>query len=184
MDYTKEFQTPPEVCRYMASLVPEGVVTVLEPTRGIGNLVKELHPYAVTAPDDYFLLDKKLTFDCVVMNPPFSAKSAILSNAPKQYANDKGMKIGYRLLLDCMQKSDIIIALVPWFTLTDSDVRLRYLKKFGLKRITALPRKTFEYARIQTCVLELHKGYAGPTEFAVYDLLPAIPHESEILMQL
>lgn len=81
------------------------------------------------------------------------------------------MKIGYQILLDCMEMSDHVIALMPWFTLSDSDVRLRALKSYGMKSITALPRKTFEYARIQTVVIELEKGYQYPTEFRVYDLL-------------
>jgi hypothetical protein len=60
---------------------------------------------------------------------------------------------------------------MPWFTISDSDVRLRALKRYGLKSVTALPRKTFEYVRIQTVVLQLEKGYRGDTTFIVYDLL-------------
>jgi hypothetical protein len=180
-DYRTEYQTPPEFCRYMVSLIPPGVRTVLEPTPGIGNLEKELIEYEVTAPADYFLLDRSLKFDCVVMNPPFTAKSAFLDNAPAGFA-ERGMKFGYRLLTDCMQKSDVVIALMPWFTISDSDVRLRYLKSYGLKSITALPRRTFQYARIQTCVLELHKGFkGGGTIFNVYDQLPQIPSKEEKL---
>jgi hypothetical protein len=55
--------------------------------------------------------------------------------------------------------------------ISDSDVRLRFIKKWGLISVTSLPRKTFKYARIQTMVLHLQKGYQGPTEFIVYDLL-------------
>jgi len=173
-DYRLEFQTPPDVCRYMVSLIPEEAKTILEPTKGIGNIVKELKGYEVTAPDDYFLLDKKERFDCVIMNPPFSSKSAFLENAPKTI-DMKGMKFGYYVLLECMQKSNDIIALMPWFTLSDSDIRLRYLNSFGLKSVTALPRKTFEYARVQTCVIHLQKGFKGDTSFRVYDHLPKIP---------
>lgn len=178
-DYSNDFQTPPEVCRYMVSLMPLRVKTVLEPTPGIGNIVKELNGFEVTAPKDYFLLDKKQRFDCVVMNPPFSSKFAILDNAPISYKQEKGMKFGYRLLTDCMNRSDIVVCLMPWFTLSDSDVRLRYLKKYGIKSITALPRKTFEYARIQTCVVVLIKGYQGKTEFIVYDFVETIKSEEE-----
>lgn len=178
-DYTSDFQTPPEVCRYMVSLIPLGVKTVLEPTPGKGNLVKELKGFDVTSPKDYFLLDRGLRFDCVIMNPPFSSKFAILDNAPNSYKLDKGMKFGYRLLTDCMNISDIVIALVPWFTLSDSDVRLRYLKNYGIKSITALPRRTFEYARIQTCIVVLVKGYKGKTEFIVYDFIEQIKSEEE-----
>jgi len=163
-----EFQTPVQVCKYMASLVPAGTKTVLEPTPGIGNLVAHLADYEVTAPSDYFLLDKKRRFDCVVMNPPFSSKSAF--NVP-DHLHKAGMRLGYHILTECMGMSDNVIALMPWFTLSDSDVRLRALKKYGMKSLTALPRKTFEYVRIQTVVIELQKGFTGETTFKVYDLL-------------
>jgi type I restriction-modification system DNA methylase subunit len=156
----------------------------LEPTKGIGNQLAELDTYEVTAPEDFFLLDQKQRFDCVIMNPPFSTKSAILDNAPKRYLNDHGMKIGYKILQDCMRMSDHVIALMPWFTLVDSDVRMRELKRYGLISVTGLPRKTFDYARIQTCVLQLSKGYSGPTEFHVFDLLPTIPAKHELLLNL
>ena len=183
-DYTTEFQTPPEVCRYMASLVPDDCVNVLEPTPGIGNLVNALLEtrHLVTAPSDYFLLDRSLKFDAVVMNPPFSSKSAFTENIVGNFAG-KGMRFGYAMLLDCMKKSDNIIALMPWFTISDSDVRLRYLKSWGLISVTALPRKTFQYARIQTCVLQLQKGYTGNTEFKVFDFLPKIKSDMELLQQ-
>lgn len=175
-DYRSQFQTPPEVCRYMVSMIPIGVNTVLEPTPGKGNIVRELAGYQVTAPEDYFLLDKSERFDATVMNPPFSTKFAILDNAPKSFC-EKGMRFGYQFLLDCCRRSDIVIALMPWFTLSDSDVRLRHLKRHGIKSITSLPRKTFEYVRIQTCILVLIKGYNGPTEFIVYDFTEKIPSE-------
>lgn len=163
-----DYQTPPEVCKYMASLVPAGVKTVLEPTPGNGNIVAQLSSYEITAPADYFKLDKQQRFDCVVMNPPFSSKSAF--NVP-DHLNKHGMRLGYHILTECMRMSDNVIALMPWFTLSDSDVRLRALKKYGMKSLTALPRKTFEYVRIQTVVIELQKGYKGETAFKVFDLL-------------
>lgn len=168
-----DFQTPPEVCNYMVSLLPDNVKTVLEPTKGIGNVVSALivGGYEVTAPDDFFLLDKNLRFDAVVMNPPFSSGSAILTNAPKSF-DLKGMKAGHYFLTQCMQRSDTVIALMPWFTVSDSDVRLRYLANFGIRSLTALPRKTFGYVRIQTVVIHLENGYKGTTDFRVFDLLP------------
>ncbi len=176
-DMTGEFQTPPEVCRFMVSLLPEGIRTVLEPTPGRGNIVRALAGYEVTAPTDYFLLDRHAKFDAIVMNPPFSAASGILTNAPK--VGWEGMKFGHNFLMECMGRSNHIIALMPWFTISDSDVRLRHIKKFGLRSVTALPRKTFEYARIQTCILELDRGYQGPTEFEVYDLVEKVPSAEE-----
>jgi hypothetical protein len=74
--------------------------------------------------------------------------------------------------------SDRVIALMPWFTISDSDVRLRSLKKWGLRSVTALPRKTFQFARVQTCVLELVKGWQLETHFKVFDLLDHQEHPS------
>ena len=167
----EQYQTPSNVVSYMKSLIPEGVKTVLEPTPGMGNIVKALESdYDVCAPKDFFLLDPEMRFDCVVMNPPFSAPSAILENAPEEF-KVKGMRVGYQFLVSCMEKSDRVIALMPWFTISDSDVRLRYLKSYGLRSVTALPRRTFRYARIQTCILELHKGWDGDTKFEVFEFL-------------
>jgi len=164
---SSDFQTPPEVCKYMVSLIPAGAKTILEPTPGIGNLVAQLNGYKVTAPGNYFDLDKNQRFDCIVMNPPFSSKSAF---GVPEHLNKSGMRLGYHILTECMGMSDNVIALMPWFTLSDSDVRLRALKKYGMKSLTALPRKTFEYVRIQTVVIELQKGYKGETTFKVFDL--------------
>lgn len=176
MEIDGNYQTPKDVCRYMASLVPENAVDVLEPTPGLGNLVEALYRRGITPefPSDYFQeRDRYLNtkWDCIVMNPPFSSKSAFLENAPEDWQDQKGMKFGYKMLLEMMRVSDSIIALMPWFTISDSDVRLRRIKNFGLISVTALPRKTFQYARIQTVVLELQKGYQGDTSFKVYDLL-------------
>jgi hypothetical protein len=164
-----QFQTPPDVAVYMVSLLPLHVVTVLEPTPGMGNLVRELDlMYNVTAPTDYWQLDKSLRFDAVVANLPFSSKT--FYNCPEEFEG-KGMVVAYEQLKVLMQMSDELVLLMPWFTISDSDVRLRALKRFGLISVTALPRKTFQYARIQTCVLHLRKGFIGSTEFRVYDLL-------------
>lgn len=172
-DYRTEFQTPREVARYMTSLVPPEARTILEPTPGIGNIIRELRRAGytdITAPADFFLLDRKKRYDAIVMNPPFAHKYAIMDNAPDRF-KVKGMRLGYQMLIECMQRSDNVIALMPWFTLSDSDVRLRALKRWGIKSLTALPRKTFEYARIQTVVIELKKNWHAPTVFKVYDLI-------------
>ena len=172
-----EFQTPPEICRYMASMVPEEAKRVLEPTPGLGNLVTALEDKGleVTAPKDFFLLEKS-KWDAVIMNPPFSTKSCIVKNSPVG-ENIMGMRVGYYMLQECMKMADSIIALMPWFTIADSDVRLRFLKDFGLKSITALPRSTFQYARIQTVVIELQKGYQNTTLFHVYERLNPTTHQ-------
>lgn len=164
------FQTPEPVCQYMADMVPSNVSTILEPTPGLGNLVnalKEKGNFQITAADDFFLIPQNQRFDCIVMNPPFSSKTAFMQNAPIN-SEIKGMKLGYHILTECMKMSDNIIALMPWFTLSDSDVRLRYLKSYGIKSLTALPRKTFKYSRIQTVIIELKKGYQNDTVFKTF----------------
>lgn len=70
---SKLYQTPIDICKYMTSMIPEGVKTVLEPTPGEGNIVSCLNSYDITAPEDFFKL-KENNFDCIVMNPPFSSK--------------------------------------------------------------------------------------------------------------
>ena len=159
------FQTPDQVAKYMCEMIPAGVKTVLEPTPGGGNILKHLTKYDVTAPDNYFLLQHQ-RFDCVVMNPPFSDKYAF---GIPDGSQEKGMKLGYRILFECMNMSDHVIALMPWFLLLDSSVRLKKIFYFGLKSITALPRSTFQYARIQCLILELHKGYLGETIFRNFE---------------
>lgn len=176
MEIDSNYQTPKEVCSYMASLVPEDAVKVLEPTPGLGNLVEALFKrgFFPEFPEDYFMERErylKTNWDCIIMNPPFSSKSAFMENAPVEWQDQIGMKFGYKMLLEMMSISDNIIALMPWFTISNSDVRLRRIKKFGLKSVTALPRKTFKYIRIQTMVLELEKGFQGETAFKVFEQL-------------
>lgn len=165
------FQTPPAVCEYMASLIPNGTDRILEPTPGTGNLFRAIKSAGfkrVYTPNDFFLLDTSIErFDCIVMNPPFSSKSAYLKNAPDDM-NVRGMRVGYFILTECMKMSDEVIALMPWFTISDSDLRLNYLNSFGLVSLTALPRKTFQYARIQTVVIHLKKGWSKETVFKTF----------------
>ena len=157
------FQTPKNVCSYMASLIPKDSKLILEPTPGFGNLVRAIEKtgFTVFSPENFFAMERN-RFDCIVMNPPFSRNSAF--GYPIS-AETKGMKLGYYILKECMEMSDNVIALMPWYTIADSDVRLRYLKKFGIKSLTHLPRSTFKYARIQTTIIELEKGYQGKTIF-------------------
>ena len=163
-----DFQTPVPVCNYIVSLIPFGARTILEPTAGLGNLVRAAPPpYEVTAPADFFQMPFQ-RFDCVLANPPFSSRYAF--GVPPEL-NKYGMRLGYHILTECMKMSDCVIALMPWFTISDSDVRLRALHRFGLVSVTALPRATFRYARIQTVVLHLKKGHQGDTIFKVYDTM-------------
>lgn len=168
ISYVNDFQTPDDVAEYMASLIPDGMKTILEPTPGLGNILKHLLQYDVTAPQDYWTLDKSQRFDCIIGNLPFSSKTFF--NCPAEFEG-QGMKVAYEQMKVLMGMTDNLILLMPWFTISDSDVRLRLIKRFGLISVTALPRKTFQYARIQTCVLQMQKGFCGNTNFIVYDTI-------------
>jgi len=132
MKVDPNFQSPWPICEYMVNLIPENVKTVFEPTPGLGNIVSCLadkNRFNIYTADDFFQHDKDNRYDCIIMNPPFSAKSAYLENAPDEIKT-AGMRVGYYILTECMKMSNNVIALMPWFTLSDSDVRLRYLKGF------------------------------------------------------
>lgn len=142
-----DFQTIPIVANYMASLMPDQCGTILEPTPGLGNLVRATeHKGIITAPVNFEDIPAGSRFDWAIMNPPFTP-----------------MKEGYRFLQEVMLMTDNIIALLPWFILINSEKRINDIKAFGLTSVTHLPRKTFAGCRIQCCVLEMHKGFTGPT---------------------
>lgn len=147
-DWGDAFQTPDNICRYMASFLPESAGLILEPTPGKGNLVKALEPYGeVYSPKDFNQITA-LKFDWIVMNPPFTP-----------------MKQGYDILYKCMDMSDNIIALMPYLTIINGEKRTKDIFNFGLKSITHLPRSVFKGSRVQTCILEMSKGYVGETIF-------------------
>lgn len=53
-NWGNHFQTPPHICKYMASFLPKNAGLILEPTPGKGNLVKVLKQYGkVVAPKDF-----------------------------------------------------------------------------------------------------------------------------------
>lgn len=140
-----QFQTPKNVCKYMASFLPNNSGRILEPTKGEGNLVLELETKGeVIAPDDFFMLENKQRYDWIVMNPPFTPMSK-----------------GYKILYSCMEMSDNIIALMPWLVLINGERRTKDIIDFGLKSITHLPRRIFKGSRVQCCILELKKGFDG-----------------------
>ena len=150
------FQTPDWCCKYMASQIPRGCQSILEPTPGNGGLVRailernlpqpELPHFHVTAPERFEDIPDVSRFDCVVMNPPF--------------ANGQGI----RILERCMAMSDYIIALMPWLALINSSKRLKMLMNFGLRSVVNLPRNTFPGSRVQTCILVMEKGYKDITK--------------------
>ncbi len=151
-DWGNNFQTPENICEYMASFLPKDAGSILEPTPGKGNLVKALNKYGnVIVPNDFnSLIQNK--FDWIVMNPPFSPMSQ-----------------GYKILYDCMEMSNNIIALMPYLAIINGEKRTADIMNFGLKSITHLPRSTFKGSRVQTCILEMQKGYIGDT---IFKLLP------------
>lgn len=160
-DKTIQFQTPKFVCEYMVDLLsPFKVKHVLEPTPGEGNILNTLRnrKYCTHTVDDYFDLPKDKRYDAVVMNPPFNCAYADLTKA----SNSKeliGLKFGYFMLEEAMKRANVVVALLPVFTIIDSDIRTKQILDFGLVGITQLPRKTFGYTRIQTVILCLNKGW-------------------------
>ncbi len=136
----------------MSSFLPYNSGDILEPTKGMGNLATVLEDKGnVIAPDGDFFDIPKRQYDWVVMNPPFSP-----------------MKKGYRILSDCMDMSNNIVALMPWLTIINGKKRTMDIMSYGLRSITHLPRSVFNGARVQTCVMHMQKGYIGKTEFINY----------------
>ncbi len=149
INWGNNFQTPLNICEYMCSFLPNNAGNILEPTPGLGNLSKSLEKYGeVFSPDNFFNLNTMLKFDWIVMNPPFSP-----------------MKMGYEILYKCMDMSDNIIALMPYLAIINGEKRTNDIMSFGLKSITHLPRSVFKGSRVQTCILEMSKGYNGDTIF-------------------
>lgn len=156
MKQDNQFQTPDWCCKYMASIIPCGCLTILEPTPGKGNLVRailernrpgpELPYFFITTPERFEDVPAGSRFDCVVMNPPF--------------ANGQGL----RILEKCMDMSDYIIALMPWLNIINSSKRLKMLMDWGLRQVVNLPRNTFPGSRVQTCILVLEKGNKDVTK--------------------
>ncbi len=106
-NFSSDFQTPEKICKYMSSFLPENSGDILEPTKGLGNLVKALCEKGnVIAPDGDFFEMEKRRYDWVVMNPPFTP-----------------MKKGYQILYECMDMADNIIALMPWLTIINGQKR-------------------------------------------------------------
>ena len=151
-----DFQTPTDVCDYMANFLPNNAGIILEPTKGMGNLVNSLSLKGeVIAPDDFFDM-KKRKFDWIVMNPPFTP-----------------MAIGYKILYECLEMTDNLIALMPWLTLINGEKRTSKLFSYGLISVTHLPRTVFKGSRVQTCILEMKRGFKGDTKLFNYVLQPS-----------
>jgi len=74
-----DFQTPEWCCRLMVSMVPDWCGSILEPTPGEGNLVRELlqrGKYNVTAPSEFWDLSDEIVFSRVIHLPRKTFKGA------------------------------------------------------------------------------------------------------------
>ena len=145
------FQTPEWVCNIMAEIVKGTPKTILEPTKGAGNLLKVLHTRfpetTIHAPDKYEDYDKGKV-DYIIANPPFTP-----------------MTTGYKMLESFFEISDNIIILMPWLALINSEKRTKLYMESGLNEIIHLPRKAFNGSRVQTCILVFEHGYDGDVNF-------------------
>lgn len=148
----EKYQTPNPVIDYMISLLPVGIEKVLEPTPGEGRIVSKLRDagYTVTETPHFEHLHPQARFDAVVMNPPFF----------------KGIE--NKMLLQCMEMAPVVIALVPWYTVINSEPRTRKIREYGLESITHLPRRIFSGIRVQTCILKLVRGTSVPTPKIIF----------------
>ena len=149
MDNLK-FQTPEWVCEIMVNLIDGNPTFILEPTPGVGNIVKALKikfpDSEIDAPVDFYKHIKYYygRYHYVVANPPFTP-----------------MKIGYEMLDNFFKLTDNIIILMPWLALINSEKRTEKYISNGLKKIIHLPRYAFPGTRVQTCILVFEKGYKG-----------------------
>lgn len=152
----ENFQTPMVVGLFMASLIDGKPKNILEPTPGAGKLVSALQQKTtgniISPHRDFFKMTHDIKYDCVVMNPPFTPMAQAMV-----------------FLEACMQLSDNVICLIPWFLITNSTGRTQKLFDFGLVSVTHLPRKTFPNSRIQCCVIKLKKEYKGKTSFDLFN---------------
>lgn len=162
------YQTPPKVAEFMASIASRTVAhpydpkhniyspTALEPTPGLGHLVGALNDigFTVYGPgngcfwESWANLSYPGKYDVVVMNPPFTP-----------------VKEMERFVLRAMELSDNVIALLPWTYIVNSERRLKVFQDYGLKGVISLPRKTFPGCRVQSMIAVLEKGYKENTYF-------------------
>ena len=54
---------------------------------------------------------------------------------------------------------------MPYLTIINGEKRTQDIMNWGLKSITHLPRSIFKGSRVQTCILEMKKGFIGDTIF-------------------
>ena len=164
MQIDNNFQTPYWCREYMISLIKNEteIKTVLEPTPGEGNLVDALKKqgFFVTVPKSGVI---DISFwDYIIHYPYFIKWDAIVMNPPAT-----PMQAAYNIFYECMKHTDRMVALMPWLTIINSQKRTKDIMDFGLISVTHLPRSTFKGSRIQTCILNMKRGYKGKTKFKV-----------------
>ncbi len=141
------FQTPPYLCAFLveelACQLPPPA-RILEPTPGPSrNLVTALaqRGYEVVPPargEDYWQFIKTAgSFDAAACNPPFSPAT-----------------VGYAIIADVLRRTQLVVTVLPWVSVTNSDRRTAFYLEQGLFRIVHLPRRTWPGSRTQTAVLE------------------------------
>ena len=145
-----EFQTPDWVCNIMVSMIDNDPRFILEPTPGIGNLVRAIkrkYPVCyVTQPIDIddFENNKMIQWDWIIANPPFTPMSR-----------------GFEILNRIRDWSDNVIILLPWLLLINSEKRSKWFVDNGLCEVRHLPRRAFPGSRVQTCIIKMVRDFDG-----------------------
>lgn len=144
-----DFQTPPWLCRHLVEklerVIPKSAL-VVEPTPGAGNMVKALkaagYTNVETPPGDFFDWRPSSKPMAVVGNPPWTPNT-----------------LAYKVLDRCLEFGPALVVMVmPWVTVTNSDSRAQRLKAAGLGAVISLPRSVFPGVRLNACVLVIEPG--------------------------
>lgn len=154
------FQTPPDLCDYMVSLIPKKYrhSLTIEPTPGAGNLITALRRARFrnveSPPGDFFLWSPSGRPRVVVGNPPWTPSN-----------------LAYEIMNRCLGFSpNFVVLLLPWLTLINSQRRAQMLLTYGLKQVIHIPRSTFPGIRAQCCIYILEKGYNGAVELGFHGI--------------
>jgi hypothetical protein len=132
----------------MADLLPNSVQSVLELTQGQGRLFQVFcsRGYEVISQERCEGINPSPRLDGVLIIPPFI-----------QRVENEYLKIA-------MDASDIVLALMPRFTLMISAGRTAELVKWGLRSLTHFLWPTFMDSQVQSCIFQLERGYKGIIE--------------------
>ena len=155
----------------MVSMIDDKAKTILEPTPGEGNLInavkERFSEVNIIAPENYFDWEQQ-EVDCTIMNPPFTDKQLITTNASHKVRELKGMAITGYFVYEAMKYSKEVIALIPYYFIINSAKRVEELMKFGFVSLTNLPRGVFGNLSVQVCVIHLRAGHSEQTLFKNY----------------